>query len=115
MNTLLIDGIPYPIGARVKDVAGNIGVITKYSVNSTDDDRPLKVDFMGYLNCGHYGPNAKYEEYRVTLADPIVYPEKPETLHRAGPEWGIQGGTLDDEHNVAIDGEEEPDVYTLES
>lgn len=114
MNILLIDGIPYPIGARVQDAHGNIGVITKYDVVSQDDDRPLKVDFMGQANCGHFGPCAKDKSRRVTLAEPITYPEKPETLRRAGPEWGNLG-TLEDEHNVAIDGEVEPEAYTLEA
>lgn len=112
-NILFIDGIPYPIGARVRTDTGLVGVITGHKTRSADDKYPLKVDFIGEA-CRYCGPYAPEAGYRITLADPITYPERPEALRRAGPEWGGLG-TLEDEHNVVIDGEIEPEAYTLDS
>ncbi len=105
---LLINKKPYRIGAQVKNIKGEIGVITGFSAGHFDDRRPLKCDFLDY-RCGHYGPNAADSSHRVTLVNTVGYPEKPETLRRPGPEWG-KLGDLEDEHNIIIEGEEEPEV-----
>lgn len=118
---LLINKTPYRIGDKVKDARGNVGVITRMNVESENEDSPFKVDFLGIgeIPCAWYGPNAFDPTLRVTLVDPVSYPEKPEALRRSGPEWGELGDLedfpLDAEHGIHIEGEEEPEAYTLDS
>lgn len=82
-NVLYIDGVPYPIGAKVVDDDGNIGVIKDYLVTSCEDVLPLGIKFDG-CHRALGGPNAA--GYHVTLLNP---PAPSETL-----------SDMDEEHNA---------------
>ncbi len=104
MNILLtIDGIPYPVGAKVRREAdGAVGVITGYGLRNTGDPIPLKVDFLRG-NCYFCGPNVPVAERCVALVNPPIA--------RPGPVWG-ELGDLEDEHNLDITTDQ---PYTLEA
>jgi len=69
-NVLHIDGVAYPIGARVVNGEGIEGVITGYDAVDADGIMPIDAwfDAAGYgWSCG---PNATDYRYRVTLVNP---------------------------------------------
>lgn len=98
--------------------------ITKRALKEFSDDNLVveRVTVVGYFRehgfekCHEHSKQDKRNQTAIPgmVAEPIIYPEKPETLRRAGPEWGDLG-TLEDEHNITIDGESEPEAYTLEA
>lgn len=73
-NVLYIDGVPYPLGAKVVDDDGNVGVIGGYDTGDVADTLPLIIRFKKVLSW--YGPNAS-GKYRVHLLNP---PAPSETL-----------------------------------